>query len=98
MSDSSPPDITATLAHEIIYLEIKVARLQGKNEDEIKRQALVSYFGLLCRLKGIDPNKMEDHEIKTSTENINKAIGTMLEQETWENTVLQSLSRAPMTN
>jgi hypothetical protein len=97
MADT-PPDITATLAHEIIYLEIKVARLQGKSEDEIKRQALVSYFGLLCRLKGIDPNTMQDHEIKTSTENINKAIGTMLEQEMWENTVLQSLSRAPMTN
>jgi hypothetical protein len=98
MSDSSPPDITATLAHEIIYLEIKVARLQGKSEDEIKRQALVSYFGLLCRLKGIDPNAMEDHEIKASTDNINKAIGTMLEQEVWENTVLSSLSRAPLTN
>lgn len=88
MADSPSPDITATLAHEIIYLEIKVARLQGKSEEEIKRQALVSYFGLLCRLKGIDPNLMQDHEIKASTENINKAIGTMLEQEHWENNVL----------
>ncbi len=88
MSALPSPDITATLAHEIIFLEIKVARLQGKSEEEIKRQALVSYFGLLCRLKGIDPNAMADHEIKASTENINKAIGTMLEQEHWENKVL----------
>jgi hypothetical protein len=85
---TSAPDITATLAHEIIYLEIKIARLQGKSEDDIKRQALVSYFGLLCRLKGIDPNCMKDSDIKASTENINKAISTMLEQEHWENTVL----------
>jgi hypothetical protein len=91
---TSSPDITATLAHEIIYLEIKIARLQGKSEDDIKRQALVSYFGLLCRLKGIDPNSMEDTEIKASTENINKAIHTMLEQEHWENTVLPRVSVA----
>lgn len=38
-------DPIATLAHEIIYLEIKLARLQGKSEEDIKRQAL-----LLCRL------------------------------------------------
>jgi hypothetical protein len=86
------PDITATLAHEIIYLEIKIARLQGKSEEDIKRQALVSYFGLLCRLKGIDPNSMADSEVRASTENINKAISTMLEQEHWENAVLPKIA------
>jgi hypothetical protein len=81
-------DPIATLAHEIIYLEIKLARLQGKSEDDIKRQALVAYFGLLCRLKGIDPGQLESSEVKSTTDNISQAIDTMLEQEHFENTGL----------
>jgi hypothetical protein len=83
-----PLDPVATLAHEIIYLEIKVARLQGKSEDEIKRRALVAYFGLLCRLKGIDPQQLEQAEVQATTESINKALETMFEQEHLENTKL----------
>jgi hypothetical protein len=82
-------DPIATLAHEIIYLEIKLARLQGKSEDDIKRQALVSYFGLLCRLKGVDPGQLESSEVRSTTDNITKAIETMLEQEHFENVGLQ---------
>jgi hypothetical protein len=82
-------DPIATLAHEIIYLEIKLARLQGKSEDDIKRQTLVSYFGLLCRLKGVDPGQLESSEVRSTTDNITKAIETMLEQEHFENVSLQ---------
>ena len=82
---ASSLDPIATLAHEIIYLEIKLARVQGKSEDDIKRQAMVSYFGLLCRLKGIDPGQLDSAEVKSTTDNINKAIETMLEQEHFEN-------------
>jgi hypothetical protein len=87
-------DPIATLAHEVIYLEIKLARLQGKSEDDIKRQALVSYFGLLCRLKGIDPTQLESSEVKSTTDNITKAIETMLEQEHFENVGLNKAVNA----
>jgi hypothetical protein len=78
-------DPISTLAHQIIFLEIKLARLQGKTEDEIRRQALVSYFGLLCRLKNIDPEQLESSDIKSTTDSINEAIEAMLNQEHFEN-------------
>lgn len=87
-------DPIATLAHEIIYLEIKLARLQGKSEDDIKRQAMISYFGLLCRLKGIDPGQLDSSEVKSTTDNINRAIETMLEQEHFENNGLAKAANA----
>jgi hypothetical protein len=45
----------------------------------------VAYFGLLCRLKGIDPDQLEQAEVQATTESINKAIETMFEQEHLEN-------------